>query len=265
MALTTLTVILQQTGLVSYPGHRKKDLVLEWQVIKFQVLLEKNKGDFFHSRQRPVKSSRTVLWKSKPSTVFFLNMFTAMLSNKNPNSSLKSLSSSCSWYKGWVKRPGRCRVCHLRGEWNERPNTEPDSHPKRLWPQQPTTPSYILGHQHQTSFSQKVLTTEDLSPQDLEFLLRWLLRVYYPHLFLQGMHLTECCPSPVVIYPSSAWMFSGIKLLHAVLFSADLVLRHYLLWTETVRNCPQIRLNNQPFIVRQCWYHPWSDQGLKIK
>lgn len=85
-----------------------------------------------------------------------------MLSNKNHNSSLKSLSSSCSWCKGWVKRPGRCRVCHLRGERNERPNTEPDSHPKRLWPQQPTTPSYILGHQHQTSFSQKVLTTEDL-------------------------------------------------------------------------------------------------------
>lgn len=96
-------------------------------------------------------------------------------------------------------------------------------------------PGDSFGCQHQTSFSKKVLQTKDLIMS---------LRVGTPLKI-------ALLPSPLstwnafnwaVIYPRSVWMF-GITLLYAVLFSADLVLRDYILWTETVKECPQHRLN----------------------
>ena len=110
----------------------------------------------------------------------------------------------------------------------------------RLRPQQLTTPSYTLGHQHQTSFSQKVLITEDLIRCSR---FRIPLRKALKSLLPSAPSTTDAFDC-IVIYPSSSWMSSGIRLLYAVLFSADLVPRHYILRAETVKRCLQIRLNN---------------------
>lgn len=45
--LATHTVILQHVGLGSHPGQGRINLLLKEQVQKFQMLLGKNKGDFF--------------------------------------------------------------------------------------------------------------------------------------------------------------------------------------------------------------------------
>lgn len=165
----------------------------------------------------------------------------------------KGLPSSCSWSKSRVKRPGWCTLCHLKGSEMKGP-----------------TPSWILSKmlmasatyhtgdslrcQHQTSFSQKVLKTEDLT-MSLRF----------------GIPLKSLLPSSlstrdafnwVVIYPCSARM-SGTILLYAMLFSANLVLRHYTLNWDSERML--VKQTKQPFIVRQHWYHSWSAQGLNIK